>query len=112
MFLRSSSPFNNLLCKGWHPGNREHQIQGRVLAYTILEAIKDALKLWNEAEDYVLSDEAWHVSSHYEELRTAVKAMNLTQTSCLELGQKYGMEFLCHHPLKVNTENVLLQPLI
>ena len=56
----------------------------------------------------MLSDEAWHVSSHYAELRAAVKAMNLTQTSCLELGQRYGMEFLCHHPLKVNSEFVMV----
>jgi hypothetical protein len=106
MFLKSSHQKKR---QGWHPGNREHQIQGRVLAYTILEAIKDALKHWNEAEDYVLPDEAWHVSTHYEELRTAVKGMNLTQTSCLEFGTMHGMEFLCHHPIKVRVDFVLLQ---
>lgn len=33
----------------WHPGFRWHQLVGRILAYTILTGLKDAIAIWKEA---------------------------------------------------------------
>jgi hypothetical protein len=32
----------------WHPGWRDHQLRGRVLAFTILEALQEAIQVWSE----------------------------------------------------------------
>jgi hypothetical protein len=32
----------------WHPGWRDHQLKGRVLAFTILEALQEAVQQWSE----------------------------------------------------------------
>jgi hypothetical protein len=82
----------------WHPGNRRHQLRGRVLAFTILSALHDALTLWNEVEGYEIPDEAWHVTKHYETIRTKVAA---DRGACHDgLSQKH-LEFACKYPVKV-----------
>lgn len=32
----------------WHPGWRQHQLQGRVLAFTMLEALQEAVQHWSD----------------------------------------------------------------
>jgi hypothetical protein len=54
----------------WHPGWRWHQLQGRIHAFTLLRATHAVLKRWNEAEGHALPDDAWHVTSHYEQIRS------------------------------------------
>lgn len=84
----------------WHPGNREHQLFGRVLTYTILEATKDALTIWKNAEGYKLDDKDWHLTEHYKKLRKGLDEMNLEDHHCLGFAQN-GMEFMCKYPMKV-----------
>jgi len=36
----------------WHPGFRFHQIEGRILAFTVLRAIKQGLEKWQQAGTY------------------------------------------------------------
>lgn len=44
----------------WHPGDRHHQLKGRVLAGLVLHGMRDALLLWKNSEQMVLKDEDWH----------------------------------------------------
>jgi hypothetical protein len=90
---------------GWHPGNRIHQIQGRVLTFTILQALKEALTMWNDAEadNYQLEDEAWHVTAHYERTRTNLAKVPIEDGHCQNYDQ-FGMEFICKYPMKARTE--------
>ena len=82
----------------WHPGNREHQLFGRVLAYTILEATKDALKLWKDFPGWVLPDETWHMAAHYHGLRERIASMPLEKYYCKTFG---ALDFVCKYPVKV-----------
>lgn len=88
----------------WHPGNRKHQLQGRVLAFTILSALKDALQLWFEAEDFKLADTVWHVSTLYDSIRS-----NATSDigACHTEMRKHNLEFACQFPLKVSLHDAM-----
>lgn len=82
----------------WHPGNRKHQLRGRVLAFVILSALKEALTLWKNAEGYELPDSAWHVTEHYERIRANVTS---DTGACEENLRKHGLVFACKYPIKV-----------
>jgi hypothetical protein len=84
---------------GWHPGNRHHQLNGRVLAFTILSALKEALTLWKNAEGYALPDEAWHVTAHYDSVRS--KISQATSSFCLDQYDPSGLGWACKLPVKV-----------
>ena len=82
----------------WHPGNRRHQLRGRVLAFTILSALRDALTLWQKSEGYELPDSAWHVTDYYKSIRTKVA----TDTGpCHEKFNPVDLGFVCKYPVKV-----------
>ena len=53
---------------GWHPGWRNHQLIGRNLAFGILEALQEAVKIWSEgvlSASFVLeSDYLFYVRGH------------------------------------------------
>ena len=72
---------------GKHPGNRFHQLQGRVLAFVILTALDEALDLWskngrNDQGQLMLPDDtAWHVDGHYRAIRDRLRGLNHT-TPC------------------------------
>ena len=38
----------------WHPGNRYHQLIGRILAYTVLTGLKEAIGIWKKAGKSIL----------------------------------------------------------
>jgi hypothetical protein len=82
----------------WHPGNRRHQIRGRVLAFTILKALKEALTIWKEADGYELPDDAWHMTERYESVRA--KVMD-SEGYCHEKMRTHQLEFVCKYPMKV-----------
>jgi hypothetical protein len=87
---------------GWHPGNREHQLTGRVLTFTFLQAMKEALTLWNDAAGYALADEAWHMTTHYDTVRAGVYE-HTGDGHCNEYW-RVGMTSLCKFPMKGRTE--------
>jgi len=68
----------------WHPGFRVHQIEGRILAFTVLRAIKQGLEKWQQADKYELPDDAWHVANYYAEIRKKALQNNLPN-GCKEL---------------------------
>jgi hypothetical protein len=83
----------------WHPGNRKHQIAGRVLAFTLLQALKEVLSMWHEADGYQLADDVWHVTNYYQGMRTKVVAAE--DKHCFNYGD-FGLPFVCKYPMKVS----------
>lgn len=65
----------------WHPGNRAHQLQGRVFTFIILKAMDKAIDTWLEAEGYALEDTDWHVDKYYANIRNKLQSLNHT-THC------------------------------
>lgn len=57
---------------GWHPGNREHQLTGRQMTFTILLALRDVLKMWNDSPGHAIDDNAWHVTEYYGSIQKKV----------------------------------------
>ena len=87
----------------WHPGNRIHQKKGRAIAWVILEALKDALATWNDAKDYQLDDDAWHVTSLYDNTRSKVENLDPDVGSCKKYGDKFS-SIMCNTPIQARTE--------
>jgi hypothetical protein len=61
----------------WHPGWREHQLQGRVLAFALLDALQIALQVWSDGTmgGPPLDDDEWHVTDYYKNMRTKLQAL-------------------------------------
>jgi hypothetical protein len=91
----------------WHPGNRKHQVTGRVLTFTILQALKEAMTLWKEADNYDLPDDAWHVTALYEKSRANVAALGADIGHCPDY-EKSLLGFACNYTVKVRTSVVKL----
>lgn len=88
---------------GWHPGNLHHQLTGRVITYTILEALSEALQMWHESPGFALPDSAWHVTPLYESVRKRLAEAPLEPYHCINF-QEFGLEFTCQTPMKARTE--------
>ena len=61
----------------WHPGWREHRLRGRVMAFTFLKAIDEALDDWQKQTiggAMPLPSESWHLSASYDKVRTNLKS--------------------------------------
>jgi hypothetical protein len=84
-----------------HPGFRSHQLTGRVLAFTVLVALQEALTQWKNAPNYELPDSTWHVSSYYKNIRT--KLAKLTSTPCFN-DITLPSPRICYTPMKVTPE--------
>lgn len=87
----------------WHPGNRKHQVTGRQIAFMILDALKDALTMWNDAKDYKLPDDAWHVTSIYDNTRSKVENLDPNVGTCKKYAEKFS-QFMCKTPVKARGE--------
>ena len=89
---------------GWHPGNREHQLIGRSMTFTILLALRDVLQSWNnQAPHYVLDDSEWHVTAFYKGIQDQVVAH---REEWMEWCTKKGIPTqFCYYPAKGRTEN-------
>jgi hypothetical protein len=93
------------LISGWHPGNRVHQLNGRVITFALLQALKEALVLWNETEGYNVTDDQWHITSHYENVRKNVYDHS-HEGACNDLEKTGvpGISLMCKFPMKGRTE--------
>jgi hypothetical protein len=89
----------------WHPGNRIHQVTGRVLAFTILQSLKEALTVWNEADGYELPDDAWHVTARYEEIRGKLSVMEPEESNYCPEYVKNNLSDVCKYPMKVRNKS-------
>ena len=86
----------------WHPGFRVHQLRGRVMAFAVLRALEKGLTMWNEAVNFVIPDEAWHVTAYYENIRSKIMSLNETQGTCRDLGLL--PQRVCSTPMRAKTE--------
>ena len=70
----------------WNPGWRQHQLTGRLLAYTILDAFQDALQTFTTgtAGGPPLDGEDWHMGKLYQTMRTQLTQLSPTETGCAE----------------------------
>lgn len=91
---------------GWHPGNMEHQLTGRVITFSILQATKEALKMWYESDGHLIPDEVWHVTSHYESIRRRLAGASLEPLHCINFAEN-GMDFMCKYPMKVWSREII-----
>jgi hypothetical protein len=85
----------------WHPGNRFHQLTGRIITFPVLRALSEAITMWMDAEDYALPDDAWHVTDHYNNIRSKLASLNTTSTGCFDQPLPDG---ICKYPLHGRTE--------
>eukprot|EP00977_Amphora_coffeiformis_P003341 scaffold620_cov169-Amphora_coffeaeformis.AAC.11 len=70
----------------WNPGWRRHQLTGRLLAYTILDAFQDALQSFTTgtASGPPLDGYDWHMGELYETMRSQLAQLSPTETGCAE----------------------------
>jgi hypothetical protein len=86
---------------GWHPGNKEHQLTGRIITFLLLKAIREALMEWKTADNFELPDSSWHVTEVYEAARKGVEALDPKTTDCKKFVE-LNMGYFCTVPFKVN----------
>eukprot|EP00934_Nitzschia_sp_Nitz4_P008119 Nitzschia sp. Nitz4//scaffold229_size32011//14677//16995//NITZ4_007918-RA/size32011-processed-gene-0.14-mRNA-1//-1//CDS//3329542856//8109//frame0 len=89
--------------ESWHPGNMHHQLFGRVITYTILEALREALQEWKSIPKYAIPDSMWHVKDHYLGIRERLALVNMQDYHCMNW-KDFGLEFACSLPMKARTE--------
>lgn len=87
----------------WHPGSREHQLQGRVLTFTILQALKEALVTWSEVDNFELPDDQWHLTEWYDIIRSKLEALGPGFGFCHEEADN-DLDWVCRYPVKGRTE--------
>jgi len=90
----------------WHPGFRAHQLRGRVLAFTVLNALQDAIDTWSEktiASGHPLMDEYWHITDHYDNIQKKAKNLDPSVGACTSL-KKFLPERVCTTGLQGRSE--------
>ena len=61
----------------WHPGNRFHQLESRKAAMTILQGVKNSLKIWEDGineKGFPLKESYWHIGSIYKSIQGNLKS--------------------------------------
>jgi len=89
-----------------HPGFRTHQLKSRILAFTVIDALEDAIDTWSEEtiiSGHPLPDEFWHITNHYENIRDKTRNLDESIGKCTTLS-KYFPKRVCKTPLKGRTE--------
>lgn len=87
-----------------HPGYKWHHLLGRVLAFTVLDVLQDAVSTWSDVTitaGHPLPDEYWHMTDYYTAMRD--KIVKLESGSCGEM-KKFVPERLCKAPVRARTE--------
>jgi len=87
----------------WHPGNKKHQLIGRAITFIILEALKEALTIWNDAKDYNLADDMWHVTPLYDNTRSKVENLSADIGDCSKFGDDFTA-FICNNAIQARGE--------
>jgi len=91
----------------WHPGWRPHQLQGRVLAFTVLEGLEVAVNRWmdNTMTGQPLDDAFWHVTEYYENIRNKTLHLDPTHGHCHKIAEGNKLPIrLCNTPLNGRTQ--------
>ena len=84
----------------WHEGNREHQLYGRLLSFTVLRALYTAIETWEKQPDFKLSDDMWHVTDYYQNIKTKLVNLDPSVGACYDIQDRLPTEF-CTTPFQV-----------
>ena len=90
-----------------HPGWRYHQLKGRMLAVTVLEALQEAINTWSDVTitaGHPLPDEYWHVTDYYKDIREKMTNLDADVGSCGKL-KEYLPERMCKVAVRSRTEH-------
>jgi hypothetical protein len=92
----------------WHPGWRDHLLQGRVLAFSVMEALQAAINRWSEGTmgGPPLDDEKWHITSYYENIRNKVKNLDKSLGACYKIEGTLPTR-MCNTPMQVRADGGL-----
>jgi hypothetical protein len=74
-----------------------------VLAFTILQSLKEALKEWNETDDYKIADDKWHMTAWYDNIRTKLESQGPDFGFCKEF-EVHELEWVCKYQVKSRSE--------
>ena len=93
---------------GWHPGNREHQFNGRMQTMFMLRAMDEALNMWEkgiETDGFPLNESYWHVGEHYIKAQSSLSSFltneGFNTTSCEKRwGTIPGLDKACRISMK------------
>ena len=77
-------------------------MKGRVIAFTILQSLKEGLKEWYEADAYALPDDKWHLTAWYDNIRNKLEAAGPDFYQCKEF-EKHELDWACKYPVKGRT---------
>ena len=89
-----------------HPGWRYHQLKGRMLAVSVLEALQEAINTWSDVTitaGHPLPDEYWHVTDYYKDIREKMANLDADVGSCGKL-KDYLPERMCKVAVRGRTE--------
>ena len=113
----------------WHPGDREHQLVGRVWTMMILQVLSDVLVEWKEYVDSLASDEnndgtttatttsdlipippddTWHMTEYYNSIRETMQTIGMKGVGeCKKFNSKYlPTDIICNYPVKVSLKSI------
>lgn len=76
-----------------------HQLQGRQIAFQIIQQLHAGLTEWNSTPSYELPDEAWHLTGEFERVRGQVAAIKNTPCYQFALPDK-----ICEVPIRAKSE--------
>ena len=85
----------------WHPGFRQHQLDARILAFTLLQASEEALDVWMQTENNVLPEQTWHVTDYYENMKSEIRNLDPSIGKCFNVNGTLPLGF-CKYPIKVS----------
>ena len=88
----------------WHPGWRVHQLVGRVLAFSVLEALQVAIQQFSDGTmgGPPLDDEFWHVTDYYNNIRNKVMNLDPSIGHCHEIGNDLPSR-ICNTPMQARS---------
>ena len=88
----------------WHPGWRVHQLVGRVLAFSVLDALQVAIQRFSDGtmSGPPLDDEFWHVTDYYKNIRSKVMNLDPSIGHCHEIGNDLPSR-ICNTPMQARS---------
>ena len=61
------------------------------------------LTFWNEAKDYELADDAWHLTPLYDTVRSKIENLDPDVGYCRKYADQFS-SFMCNNAVKARTE--------
>jgi hypothetical protein len=88
----------------WHPGWRVHQLVGRVLAFSVLDALQVAIQQFSDGtmSGPPLDDEFWHVTDYYNNIRSKVMNLDPSIGHCHEIKKDLPSR-ICNTPMQARS---------